>query len=64
MKNSLRFWSMTISFLLASVCLGLAGYRLDGILKLTFPIFTLLGIFAGLIAGVYRLLKELNNTKK
>lgn len=51
---------MTVPLILAAGLLGYLGYLLDEYLQFDFPLFTLLGIFAGLLAAVIQLLKMLN----
>lgn len=57
----LRMWSITLPLILAVGLLGFLGYLLDDFLNFNFPLFTLLGIFAGLTGAVYRILRSLNN---
>jgi hypothetical protein len=59
--NALKFWSMTLPLILTVGLLGFLGQMLDKILKFNFPVFTLLGIFAGLVGTVYQLLRALKN---
>jgi len=40
--------------------LGLLGHLLDNVLHFNFPLFLMLGIFAGLVAAVVQILRTLN----
>lgn len=54
---------MTLPLILTTALLGLLGHWVDQWLEFDFPLFTLLGIFAGLVGAVYQLLKTLNKKK-
>ena len=56
----LRLWSVTLPLILAVGVLGFLGNLADEALDFSFPIFTLLGIFAGLTGAVIQLLRILN----
>ena len=56
----LKYWALSLQLVLAVGVTGYLGHLADKSLDLRFPLFTLLGIIAGLSGGVYRLLKELN----
>ncbi len=56
----LKLWSLTLPLILTVGVLGLLGHLLDDALDLNFPLFLLLGIFAGLGAAVLQILRTLN----
>lgn len=58
-----NYFSIASQVVVTVVILGFAGYYLDKWLKISFPIFLLLGIIVGLIASTMRLLRQLNNKK-
>ncbi|MDX5320720.1 MAG: AtpZ/AtpI family protein [Bacteroidota bacterium] len=53
-------WSITLPLIISVGVIGFLGHLLDGALNLNFPLFTLLGIFAGLIGAVMQILRTLN----
>lgn len=59
----LRLWSITLPLILSVGLLGYLGNLLDDALHFDFPMFTLLGIFAGLTGAVIQILRTLNNKK-
>lgn len=56
----LKVWSVTLPLILSVGVMGFLGHLLDEAIHLNFPLFTLLGIFAGLGVAVYQILRTLN----
>lgn len=65
-KSKFTFYnyiSHGFQLVLAVVILGFLGNYLDQLLKISFPIFLLLGIIVGLIVSIMKLLRQLNDKK-
>lgn len=63
-KHNLSFYnylSIGLQLVIAVVVLGFLGNYIDQLLKISFPIFLLLGIIVGLTASVMKLLRQLND---
>ncbi len=63
-KPNLSFYnylSIGLQLVIAVVLLGFLGNYLDQLLKISFPIFLLLGIIVGLTASIIKLLRQLND---
>lgn len=58
-----QYFTIGLQLVIAVVVLGFVGNYLDKLLKISFPIFLLLGIIAGLIASIIKLLRQLNDNK-
>lgn len=61
--NPYIYVSLGLQLVAASGILGFLGYLVDQWLNFSFPIFLLIGIIAGLVASVIKLLKELDKPK-
>lgn len=51
---------MTLPLIISVGVMGFLGHLLDEAIHFNFPLFTLLGIFAGLGVAVYQILRTLN----
>lgn len=62
--NAYAFLSLGLQLVISTGVLGILGHYLDEFLKISFPLFLMLGILAGLTASVIKILRELDNNKK
>lgn len=62
--NVYAYFSLGFQLVAATGLMGFLGHYLDNLLKISFPLFLMLGILAGLTASVIKILRELDNNKK
>lgn len=58
--NIYTYFSIGFQLVVSTGLLGIGGHFLDDWLKISFPLFLLLGIIVGLTASVMKILRQLN----
>ncbi len=61
--NIYAYFTLGFQLVAATGLMGFLGHYLDNLLKISFPLFLMLGIIAGLTASVIKILRELDNKK-
>jgi F0F1-type ATP synthase assembly protein I len=61
LSNIYGYFSLGFQAVFATGVMGYLGHLADDKLKISFPIFLLLGIIVGLTASVMKILKQLND---
>lgn len=62
-RNIYAYFTLGFQLVAATGLMGFLGHYLDNLLKISFPLFLMLGIIAGLTASVIKILRELDNKK-